>query len=164
MSYNAKVYREQGGEKMVIASGGEITVESGGSVDIESGGALKLAGTAISASAAELNKAADKDTLQDLVADGAITVKNGVCKIAKTVAGVVAATLANPTDVTDDFKRLLIINNQAQLNTVTCTGGFGNGGTGEDVITFSGAVGDCVELMAYGGYWYIVGGHQFTVA
>lgn len=104
------------------------------------------------------------DALQNLVADGAITVKNGVCKIAKTVAGVVAATLANPTAGTDDFKQLLIISNQAQANTVTCTGGFGNGGTGEDVITFSGAIGDCVQLCAYGGYWYIVGGHQYSVA
>lgn len=104
------------------------------------------------------------ETLQNLVADGAITVKNGVVKIAKTVAGVVAATLANPTDVTDDFKRLLIISNQAQANTVTVTGGLGNGGSGEDVITFSGVVGDCVELVAYGGYWYITGGHQYTVA
>jgi len=103
------------------------------------------------------------DTLQDLVADGAITVKNGVVKIAKTVAGVVAATLANPTAGTDDFKRLLIISNQAQANTVTVTGGFGNGGGGEDVLAFSGVVGDNVELVAYGGFWYITGGHQFTV-
>jgi hypothetical protein len=87
-----------------------------------------------------------------------------VVKIAKTVPGVVAATLANPTAGTDDFKRLLVISNQAQLNTLTVTGGFGNGGAGEDVVTFSGVIGDCVELMAYGGYWYIVGGHQFTVA
>lgn len=104
------------------------------------------------------------DALQDLTADGAITVKNGVCKIAKTVAGVVAATLANPTAGTDDFKQLHIISNQAQFNTVTCTGGFGNGGAGEDVITFSGVVGDNVMLRAYGGYWYIVGGHQYSVA
>lgn len=104
-----------------------------------------------------------RETLQDLVADGAITVKNGVCKIAKTVAGVVAATLANPTTGTDDYKRLLIISNQAQANTVTVTGGFGNGGSGEDVLAFSGVVGYCVELMAYGGYWYIVGGHQYSV-
>lgn len=123
-----------------------------------------------------MNKAAQEAGLGDilknqapegyqlLVADGAITVKQGVCKIAKTVAGVVAATLANPTDVTDDFKRLVIISNQAQANTVTCTGGFGGGGGGEDVVTFSGAIGDTVELMAHGGYWYIVGGHQFSVA
>ena len=105
-----------------------------------------------------------EEALQTLVADGAITVKNGVCKIAKTVAGVVAATLANPTDVTDDFKRLLIISNQAQANTVTVTGGFGNGGGGKDIATFAGAVGNCIELMAYGGYWYVTGGDGFTIA
>ena len=158
---NVSNYKEQGGARDVI--GGSLDVVSGGEIDIESGGALKIAGTQVTASAAELNLN-DKDTLQDLVADGAITIKNGVVKIAKTAAGVVAATLANPTDVTDDFKRLLIISNQAQANTVTVTGGFGNGSTGEDVCTFSGAVGDCLELMAYGGYWYIVGGHQYTIA
>ena len=125
---------------------------------------LKLGGTLVKATADELNKAADKETLQNLVADGAITVKNGVCKIAKTVAGVVAATLANPTDVTDDFKELLIISNQAQANTVTVTGGFGNGGSTKDVLTFAGAVGNCVQLKAYGGFWYVVGGDGYTIA
>lgn len=158
---NTQNYAEQGGARDVI--GGSLDVVSGGEIDIESGGALKIAGTAISANAAELNLN-DKDAVQNLVADGAISIKNGVVLIAKTVAGVVAATLANPTDVTDDFKRLLIISNQAQANTVTVTGGFGGGGAGEDVCTFSGAVGDCIELLAYGGKWYIVGGHQFTIA
>ncbi len=125
---------------------------------------LSVNSVVVGATPAELNNVADKETLQNLVANGTITVKSGVVKIAKTVAGVVAATLANPTDVTDDFKKLLIISDQAQLNTVTVTGGLGNGGAGEDVITFSGVVGDCVELTAYGGYWYITGGHQFTVA
>lgn len=125
---------------------------------------LSLGGTALTPTAAELNNIADKETLQTLVADGAITIKSGVVKIAKTVAGVVAATLANPTDVTDDFKKLLIISNQAQANTVTVTGGFGNGGTGKDVCTFGGAVGDCVEVMAYGGKWYVTGGTGFTLA
>lgn len=125
---------------------------------------LSVNSVSVSATPAELNIAADKDTVQNLVADGAITIKNGVVLIAKTVAGVVAATLANPTAGTDDFKRLLIISNQAQANTVTITGGLGNGGGGEDVITFSGVVGDCIELVAYGGYWYDTGGHQNTVA
>lgn len=130
-------------------------------VDVE---VLKIGGSQVTATPAEINRIADKDTVQNLVADGAITVKNGVCLIAKTVAGAVAATLANPTAGDDDFKRLLIISNQAQANTVTITGGLGNGGNGEDVITFSGVVGDCVELVAYGGYWYNTGGHQYTVA
>lgn len=112
----------------------------------------------------DILKNQEPNTYQLLVADGAITVKQGLVKIAKTVAGVVAATLANPTDVTDDYKRLTIVSGQAQANTVTCTGGFGGGGTGEDVCTFSGAIGDTLELLAYGGNWYIIGGHQFTIA
>lgn len=130
------------------------------SVDLT--GTTYIDGTALTATAAELNL--NDHTVQLLVADGPITVKNGICLIAKTVAGVVAATLANPTAVTDDFKRLTIISNQAQANTVTVTGGFGGGGDGEDVCTFSGAVGDSLELLAYGGKWYVVGGHQFTIA
>lgn len=130
------------------------------SVDLQ--GAVKIDGTAVTSTAAELNL--NDQGYQLLVADGPITVKNGVCKIAKTVAGVVAATLANPTDVTDDFKRLTIVSFQAQANTVTVTGGFGGGGAGEDVCTFSGAIGDTIELIAHGGKWYITGGHQFTIA
>jgi hypothetical protein len=48
--YQTKVYLEQGGNRLVVASGG--------SIDIEAGGALKLGGTAIAATAAELNKLA----------------------------------------------------------------------------------------------------------
>ena len=134
-----------------------------------------LNGTAITSSAAELNildgvtaQAAELNRLdfvqQTLVANGAITVKNGVCVIAKTVEGVVAAALADPTAVTDDMKRLVIISGQAQANTVTSATSFGGGGGGEDVITFSGAIGDCVELIAWNGKWYIIGGHQYAVA
>jgi len=54
-TYVAKIYTEIGGARQVIASGGSLDVESGGELDIESGGALKLAGTAVTASAAELN-------------------------------------------------------------------------------------------------------------
>lgn len=55
MTYQPKVYREQGGSRQVIASGGSLDVASGGEIDIESGGALKLAGTAVTSTAAELN-------------------------------------------------------------------------------------------------------------
>lgn len=33
MSHNTKVYRKQGGDEMVVASGGKITIESGGSIE-----------------------------------------------------------------------------------------------------------------------------------
>ena len=64
-TYGPKVYRQQGGDRMVVASGGSLDVESGGEIDIESGGALKIAGVdvtpelaalnGVTASAAELN-------------------------------------------------------------------------------------------------------------
>jgi len=54
---NVSNYKEQGGARHVI--GGSLDVISGGDLDIESGGSLKLAGTAISATAAEINAAAD---------------------------------------------------------------------------------------------------------
>mgnify|MGYP000969077824 CR=1 FL=1 len=129
-------------------------------VDMEAG--VKLAGTLVTSSAAELNLV--DNSYQLLVADGAITVKNGVCVISKTVPGVVAATLADPTDVTDNFKRLTIINGTAHASTVTSASSFGGGGAGEDVATFSGAVGDTLNLIAYGGKWYITGVHQCTIA
>lgn len=36
-SYQPGVYREQGGNKLVVASGGEIEVQSGGTLDIQNG-------------------------------------------------------------------------------------------------------------------------------
>lgn len=121
---------------------------------------LSINSTSVTATADELNLL-DKST-QTMTADGAITIKNGVVALNK--AGVLAATLANPTATTDDFKRLTILALQAQANTVTVTGGFGNGGNGEDVATFSGVIGDNLNLIAYQGYWYITGAHQVTVA
>jgi hypothetical protein len=151
--YSAKVH---------MKGADELNVESGGVIDVKAGGALKLAGVAVSASAAELNL--NDQEYQLLVADGPITVKNGICAIAKTVAGAVAATLADPTATTDDYKRLTIISGQAQANTVTSASSFGGGGAGEDVCTFSGAIGDSLGLIAYQGKWYITGAHQATIA
>jgi len=67
-SYNALVYIEQGGSRMVVADGGSLDIESGGEIDIESGatlavngtidiaaGNLEIADTAVTSTAAELN-------------------------------------------------------------------------------------------------------------
>ena len=43
MTYQPKVYRKQGGDELVIASGGNITVESGGTLDIEGVQTIKSA-------------------------------------------------------------------------------------------------------------------------
>jgi len=45
MSYQPKFYRELGGDKAIVASGGEIEVQSGGTLDVQSGSTLTLAGT-----------------------------------------------------------------------------------------------------------------------
>lgn len=75
-SYDPKVYMEQGGDRQVVASGGSLDVEPGGEIDIESGGALKLAGTAITSTAAEINildgVTANKDELNKLDGAGAV--------------------------------------------------------------------------------------------
>ncbi len=54
---------EQGADRAVVASGGSLDVESGGELDIESGASLKLDGTAVTATAAEINE------LSALIAD-----------------------------------------------------------------------------------------------
>ena len=123
---------------------------------------LYLAGTALTSTAGEYNLFDQEYQL--LVANGAITAKNGICRIAKTVAGPVAATLADPTVTTDDYKRLTIINFQAQTNTVTSASSFGGAGGGEDVATFTNTIGNTLSLMAYQGVWYITGQLGVTVA
>lgn len=112
----------------------------------------------------QLENVYPQETVQTLVADGAITVKSGICVIAKTVAGVVAATLADPTATTDDYKRLTIINGQAQANTVTSASSFGGGGSTKDVATFGNVIGNTLELLAYQGKWYVLGNYGATLA
>jgi hypothetical protein len=123
---------------------------------------LKLGGALVTATAAEINTFLDKETTQAMTVDGAITIKNGTVTLNK--AGVLAATLANPTAGADDGKRLHILALQAQANTVTVTGGFGNGGGSKDIATFSGAIGDNLTVMAWGGFWYVVGQYGITLA
>lgn len=57
MTYNTKVYTKQGGDEMVVASGGAITVESGGSLTVAgvTVDSSTLALNGLTATAAELN-------------------------------------------------------------------------------------------------------------
>jgi len=57
-TYTTKFYVQQGGDRAVVADGGSLDVESGGEIDVESGASLKLAGTAVTSTATELNKLA----------------------------------------------------------------------------------------------------------
>ncbi len=91
-TYQTKVYVKQGGDEQVIASGGKQTVESGGIVDIESGGFWKLAGTAITSTAAEINK------LAGIVGD-VITTTNTKTMTNKTLTSptINSPTITSPT-------------------------------------------------------------------
>lgn len=87
--YSTSNYREQGGARWVI--GGSLDVASGGDLDVESGGALKIAGTAMSASAAELN-------VLDGVTAGTVTASKACVVSAGTdLAGLGNVTIAGIT-------------------------------------------------------------------
>ena len=90
MSYVPKIYKEDGGDKMVVASGGEL--------DVESGGALKLAGSQITATAPEINNACDVSArVQELTASGAVIA--GVQSVELNHAtSAIAATIADASD------------------------------------------------------------------
>lgn len=77
-TYGPKVYRKDGGDALIVASGGYA--------DVESGGELRLAGTALTATAAEINRAAD---------------------VSGRIVTVTAATLA-VTEVDHDGKTLVL--------------------------------------------------------
>ena len=81
---NVSNYTEQGGARDVI--GGALDVISGGEIDIESGGALKLAGTAIAATAAEINSVADVSAAAAVAAAGATLAVTAALHAGKVIA------------------------------------------------------------------------------
>ena len=89
---NVPICVEQGGARQTIGSGGSLDVESGGELDIESGGALKIAGTAVTSSAAELN-----------IADGVTATAAELNYLDITTLGTGAASKAVVLDTGDDY-------------------------------------------------------------
>lgn len=72
MSYSGKVYRKQGGDELVIASGGTLTVESGATLAIEDG-ALSAADIALADGKIFVGNAAGKAAAVTLQGDVTIT-------------------------------------------------------------------------------------------
>lgn len=97
--------------------------------------------------------------LQVMSADGAITMKDGIVVVTKGSA--CAMTLAAPN--ADDNGVLIIDSHTAQAHTLTISGGLRNAGSGSDVGTFGGAIGDGIVLYAYNGAWYPVPGTNTNV-
>ena len=165
-------YSEQGGLRKVVASGGSLDVESGGELDIESGGALKLAGTEVTATAAELNRATDTSgrsvaagatlAVTEALHDGKTikldTAAGSVCTLPAPVVGMRVRFLVTvkPTSnfhqikvaAATDFMAgsLNILDNDAAAQ-----GAFAADGTADDNIqlngtTKGGQVGDWIEV------------------
>jgi len=86
-TYQPGIYKERGGNRLVVKSGASLDVESGGDLDIESGGSLKIAGTAITSSAAELNQI-DGAVLADMTPGTGISTGTGtICAGSVVQAG-----------------------------------------------------------------------------
>ena len=94
-------------------------------------------------------------------ASGAIASRAGVVIV--TAGSAATLTLAAPSAGADDGKRLLIVTATAAAHTVTVTAGFNGGGSGTDVATFTAAIGNGLEVVAYNGVWYVVSLRNVTL-
>lgn len=119
-SYTTGFYVEQGGDRAVVASGGSLDVESGGVMDVESGGSLKIAGTAVTSSAAELN------LVDGSVAGTAVASKALVLGASKEAVGLGSVTLdvgsgASPSVTFTDGSDETAVFNKADSGDLSCT-------------------------------------------
>ena len=69
-------------------------------------------------------------------------------------AGVIAATIADPTTGVHDGVQMSFVSVVAQAHTLIAPSGFNGTGT---TATWGGAKGDGVQLIAYAGKWYSEG-------
>jgi hypothetical protein len=90
MSYNAKVYQKQGGDNLVVESGGVVSVKAGGAILIEAGGKLRADAGAVTlaSNAGTLNKIAGQITTEALT-----TAAAGAQELTVTCDQVVAGDL-----------------------------------------------------------------------
>ena len=98
-------------------------------------------------------------------ANGAIAIKEGLSIITK--ASIDVLTLAKPIAGLpaaggDDGKVLRILSATAFAHTVTTPAAGINGAF--TTLTFTGAVGNTVELVAYGGTWYVAQNFNATIS
>lgn len=100
--------------------------------------------------------------LQAITGDGAITVQNATVLLSKAGAG--AITIVAPTTVTHDGFIIRVVATSAQAHVITsAVDGFNAKGS-SGTVTFGGAIGDSVTLVAHGGHWYVIGKVNVTVA
>ena len=90
--------------------------------------------------------------------NGAVTLSSGIVQITKGTA--CALTLAAPTE---DGRVLIFDSTTAAAHTITITAGLRGAGSGADVGTFGGAIGDGTTLYSFNGAWYVWPGTSLNV-
>jgi hypothetical protein len=179
-TYSAGVYHKAGGDEEVVASGGKITVESGGIVDIESGASLKLAGTAITATAAELNAAADISANVEVVTatNVILAAESGKTFFLDAAAGfqstlpapaaglrftfiVKTAPTSNGYTIVTNGTTQKVLKGLAVI-AADAVGDVSAGGTTATFVHNQALPGDRVDTICDGTIWYMVGYAQVT--
>jgi len=174
-TYQPKVYREQGGDRQVIASGGSLDVESGGEIDIESGGSLKLAGTAINATAAEINMAADISANVEVVTAANVidAAESGKTFFLDAAAGfkstlpapaaglrftfiVKTAPTSNGYTIVTNGTTQKVLKGLAVI-AADAAGDVSAGGTTATFVANQALPGDRIDMICDGTIWYMVG-------
>lgn len=104
---------------------------------------------------------ARKRQAQDLSADGAITIIDGIVTLSK--AGIGAYTI--PVPIQNNSTGVLIITSTTANAHVITQGTVGFNGKGSSgTLTFGGAIGDSVTLVVNNGNYYVVSAIAVTAA
>ena len=152
-TYGPKVYHKQGGDELVVASGGVQTVESGGTQTLESGSQLNVRGTKFEAQPTPTAK----------TVANTLTIAELLTKIITAVPTATGATAAYtlPTGalidagvtmaVNDSFDWCLINSALAAADTITVTADTGHTIVGNPVVQSLHA--STGAIMGYSSLW-----------
>lgn len=119
-TYGPKVYKTDGGDREVVASGGKVSVESGGTIDFESGGAatgfsLKIASIVMTG------------------VDYTLSAAEAICNILNVTGSPSGQAIIAPSITASGVSRLYTVRNAgSDSGTVTLKK---SAGTGVDVAT-----------------------------
>jgi len=139
-------------------SGTNITVQRGRwGTNARAHGILSVAVVGL---AEDFDIGADKPYMYSYGAAGALTPKPGLHRL--VAASAAAMTLIAPT-VAQEGERMFLIAGAAQAYTVTLASGYFNGAT-NTVLTWSAAIGNCIELIAIAGSWCVTLNKNVTLS
>jgi hypothetical protein len=159
MAYKPLTYRDQGGDRQVVASGGTLLAESGATVTYASGstvnhaGTLQVGGTTVGATAAELNDNDLSARTQAITAAVAIDLDARYVTIVGPASSTYAVTLAAPGRA----GILKVINMLSTTSTNSVTLALTNvaGGTAATTATFDAAA-EVLVLVSGATKWLVL--------